>query len=315
MYRSTVRLATAIFSLSLMVLLGCSDATGPAPVTVTIGSHRTSIQTGDTLTLFATVNNRSSQDVAWELIPGPSDYGTLTPSGFYTAPTSLIVDSIFVRMKVVAVGNAGAFDTTTIVVRQGPLTHIVPKVGSKYTFTSYRTDASGAKEAGSEKTWTETLTTTTASVAEKGNLSLFTGGADTTYLRYESNGDLLLGSNISEWVGWTTYPFGSHTSATTTLAERTAENGDKINGTVTVEYLNTEVVPVTTKSVLGKKVHEVRIETRTGATPSVTTTTSDIWYAPAIGHIVKVERSIETTQNRITIITGSRTFMTSFTLL
>lgn len=314
MYGSTIRLATAAFSLSLMVLLGCSDSTGPAPVTVSIQSHRSSIQTGDTLTLFASVNNRSNQDVAWELIPGPSDYGTLTPAGFYTAPKSLITDSIFVRMKVVAVGEAGAFDTTTIVVHQGPLTHIVPNLESSYTFTSYRTDATGAKEAGSEKTWTETLKDLNASVAEKGNLALFTNGVDTTYLRYEANGDLFLGSSMPEWVGWITYPFGSHTSATITLPERTVELRDKITGTATISYLGTEVVPVTTKSVLGRKVHEVRTETRTGVISSVTTTTSDIWYAPAIGHIVKVDRSIVVTEGTSTTTTGSKTFMTSYIL-
>lgn len=309
MYRGF--LFSAILALSgIVVMGGCSDRTAnpPADPAITIRSFRTPILVGDTVTLFAALEGGDNSTVRWEMIAGPSDYGSITPQGLYTAPRSIVEDSIYVRVKATAPSTSRTA-TATIVVARGEFRHQAPGIGSAFTIASYLVDSAGHKIAGSDRQAIRTLVTTTASVGGHDNVAIFAGPQDSTILSYLPAGNILYGKKIGSNVLWNTFNFGTRINTTEARPDIILEGGVKVSDTTSVTWSAQEVVPVGTKSFVARKMRAITIRVASGAASYTERITEDIWYAGAIGAVVRIDRAIERTEGGKTTIHGERESM------
>lgn len=310
-YPYAIRLSGLLLLVGLVA--GCSDSqTAPGEVKVTITPASPTIKTGETLQLSASLSGTSNGEVTWELLPSPPDYGSVSATGLYTAPILIIQDSIFVRIKAVSVAAPSASTIVTIIVKQGPV--ILPNVNSTFSYASYRTDGSGTKEPGSDLSWTETLSATGASLYGKDNLVIYLTGNDTIYHRQEANGDLAIRKTGQEGARWITYRFGSKGSEILEAADSTYSNGDHYTLSETMSYTGEEQVAVGIRSLKAQKVQVRRVESKTGFQGYTRTIVEDYWYAPAIGKIVRVDRTsdyLDATQQYRNIY---RQLMTAYTV-
>ncbi len=313
MYRAF--LISAILGLSGILVGGCSDRTAnpPADPTITVIPFRTPILAGDTVTLFATLEGGDNASIRWEMIAGPSDYGTITPQGFYTAPRSIVEDSIFVRVKAMAPSTSRTA-TVTIVVARGEFRHQPPGVGSTFTTAHYMVDSAGRKIAGSDRQSIQTLVTTNASLGGHDNVAVFAGPQDSTLISYLPAGDIQFGRLAGSSVIWNTLNFGTKANATQSYPDLVLEGGIRVSDTTTTTWVGQEVMPVGTKSFVARRMRVVTMRTATGAANYAERIVEDVWYAGAIGTIVRIDRTIEHTEGGNTTIRGERQTMVNCSL-
>jgi len=294
---------------------GCSDRTAnpPEDPRISVSPFRNPILAGDTVTLFATIDGGDPSSIRWEMIPGPADYGSITPQGFYTAPRSIVDDSIYVRVKAISSATSYAA-TATIVVARGEFRHLVAPIGSTFTYSSYAVDSAGKVVTGSEGQRIATLTSTTATLGGRDNVALFAAPADTTIICYLPGGDVMYGLGTTSNLHWRTLLFGSRSDVIDRRPDSLTEGGGHVSDTTRISYVGQEVVPVGTKAFVARRMRQITERVGTGAEAFTEHITEDIWYAGAIGAIVKVDRSSERTQNGVTRRSGHRQSLVGFQL-
>ncbi len=300
----------AVFLVAAILFGGCSDRTAnpPEDPRITVLAFRNPIQAGDTLTLYATLSSGDNSTIRWEMIPGPADYGSITPQGLYTSPKAIVEDSIYVRVKATSL-TTNATATATIVVARGEFRHLPPSIGSTVTYSSYQVDAAGRKIDGSDRQWVETLVSTTASIAGRDSVAIFAGPQDTTIVRYLPGGDLLYGLRRGPELFWRPLPFGSRSDAIDSRPDSMIEGGGRMTDTTRLTYAGQDVVPVGTKSFVARRIRQVSTRKATGSLNFTELITEDIWYAGAVGTIVRIDRTIERTEGGSTTIRGERRSM------
>lgn len=308
MYRAF--LFSSVLVLSGMALVGCSDRTAnpPSDPSITVLPFRNPILAGDTVTLFASLEGGDNSTIRWEMIAGPSDYGSITPQGLYTSPRSIVEDSIFVRVKAAAPSTSRTA-TVTIVVARGEFRHQPPGVGSTFTNAYYLVDSAGRKVAGSDRQSTQTLVTTTASIGGHDNVAIFAGPRDSTIISYLPAGDIQIGRPAGSGVVWNTLNFGTRASATEAHPDLVLEGGVKVSDTTSTAWVGQEVIPVGTKSFIARKMRAVTVRTVSGSANYTERIVEDVWYAGAVGTIVRIDRTIEHTEGGNTTIRGEKQTM------
>lgn len=133
-----IRLLTVSCVVTLIVCLGCG-AVGPAtpaPVNITIMPISAQPFPGETVQFQASVQNASSSNIAWQvnqISGGNTAVGTISPTGLYTAPTTVPNPPV---VTVNAILQSGTTATTSAIVTiqdlstvKGPLI-ISPKLSS-----------------------------------------------------------------------------------------------------------------------------------------------------------------------------------------
>ncbi|MBL8000156.1 MAG: hypothetical protein JNL32_16155 [Candidatus Kapabacteria bacterium] len=113
-----------------------------------------------------------------------------------------------------------------------PITFVQPKVGSTYTYDQYATDTLNALPiASSRDTTVATFIQVGKSMFGKTNVSMIItesrNGADTSYMNYESNGDVSLsfdiGTGQTEWIS---VPVSSRVPQTFSHTDTVVDGGD-----------------------------------------------------------------------------------------
>ncbi len=178
---------------------------------------------------------------------------------------------------------------------------VKPKVGSTYTFATYDTDSTGAKVPGSDSTLVYTVASTTLTLDGKNDCMMLVPSnpnEDTVYVHYESNGD------VSQYFGvpdsplegkiWITLPFTSKTQISSTLMDTSYVDSSGLTTQVKLQSSQvgsgSENVTVGAGTFSAQKVKWTLASTLTiGPFPVSLTAQSDMWFAPKIGFIVKLE--------------------------
>jgi len=177
---------------------------------------------------------------------------------------------------------------------------IQPNAGSSFTFDQYYTDTTtGQPIAATRDTTTETIVQTGLTYLGRTNVSkVVTGtkhGNDTSYINFESNGDLsITAPAIGRWV---TMPTGSKSTMTmttdTTMTYGTVTMGLKMVSTTT--FVGDESMTVKGHSVsVTKLLQSSDITMINSGVPSTSTMTIFFYYAPSLGFITKEEWPVST---------------------
>jgi hypothetical protein len=194
-----------------------------------------------------------------------------------------------------------------------------PGVGSSYTFHIRFFD-----EAGTELfdvTDSVEVSRVRQTFAGKSDVTQYvspdvgSGGTDTAYIAYETNGDLqFYDDDFYIGLEWYLFPIASRSSIN--FPAEAEQINDSVRHTFTggMAHDGTEQITVAGNSLLThriiltktKKVFEKGVLTET------TVSKSTYWYAPAIGYLVKFESALETDNLPLTVI--FRGVLTSYTL-
>jgi hypothetical protein len=198
-------------------------------------------------------------------------------------------------------------------------TSVVPKTGSVYNYSSYKT-ANGNRVAGSDSTYRFSTIADAASFQGKSNVVTFNDGSDDTHVAYEANGDLALWAVNEEGEGtWMSYPFGSRTPFALPVETVYADLGgsiDTITTSITAKHVGTQEITVGSEKFATQKVEFVismshHFSGVSGGSVFKTT----FYYAPKIGMFVRTDE--ETVINEFDGTTsreGEIRTLTSYTL-
>ncbi|MDB5033770.1 MAG: hypothetical protein JWQ98_1011 [Chlorobi bacterium] len=201
----------------------------------------------------------------------------------------------------------GCTDTPTST--GGNSTTITPaKQGSTFTSYTYSKDSLGQMQQGSQDTTVSTIAKTGLTIGGKSDVNMAigvkkSGGTDTTYFRYESNGDVSLYFNATDSSGgappmqtaWITLPFASKTSMNLTIVDTAMSDSTfgagRFKVTSSAVQTGTENITVGSETLSAEKV-QWKFETSAtfglfGIGQSVVST---IWFAPKIGFIARQEQ-------------------------
>ncbi len=177
---------------------------------------------------------------------------------------------------------------------------MVPKMGSTYSYTEYEADANGNKDASTEQGVVAKVEATGVSIGGKTGALKFSelyddGTTDTSYVVYESNGDMTVLLGVGEEVGidpvWVKIPFGSRSAQTFTLKDSVDFGSGMVPVmmTITTTYLREEKVTIQGTE-MDAWVGEVKV---TGTLPSpfggtiAINSTGTLHFVPQIGYIYK----------------------------
>jgi hypothetical protein len=179
-------------------------------------------------------------------------------------------------------------------------TSAVPKSGSVYNYTSYKTE-NGQKVSGSDSTYRFAVALDASTYAGKNNVVTFTDGSDTTRVAYEANGDLALYAVDDEGQGrWINYPFGSKTPFALPVETFYAElpNGvDTITMAITAKHVGTADVMVGSEKLATRKVDfEFAMNHRWNGQTGGNSFKTTFYYAPKIGMFARVDENNTNTE-------------------
>ncbi|MEO5930708.1 MAG: hypothetical protein ABIR47_12300 [Candidatus Kapaibacterium sp.] len=191
----------------------------------------------------------------------------------------------------------------------GNSTTITPaKQGSTFTSYEYSKDSLGQVEQGSQDTVVSTIAKTGLTIGGKSDVNMMigvkkSGETDTTYFRYESNGDLSLYFDASDsssdtppiQAAWIALPFASKTPMNVTLVDTATSDSTLGAGRFTVTssavQTGTENITVGSETLSAEKVQwKFDISSKFGLFGLAQSVTSTMWFAPKIGFIVKQEQ-------------------------
>jgi hypothetical protein len=204
----------------------------------------------------------------------------------------------------------------------GSSSGVQPKIGSSFTYFEYSIDTTtGQVVPGSTDTSVETVAKTGMSYSGKSNVTMVVSssiyGLDTSYINYESNGDIssvfslgFMGSGSS----WITIPVASKATNTIALYDTTTYLlgvPTETKASLTASFVDNETVMVGSQSLSVEKIE--LLVTGTTTTLGVTQTqniASYGYYAPSIGYIVK-----SLTPSFVDVTTGTKQEGNGSTLL
>ncbi len=214
----------------------------------------------------------------------------------------------------------------------------VPKTGSSYMYENYMTDSTGAEIPGSRMTSTMTVAETGMNYMGRDNVHrMVASTGETTYLRYENNGDVSLYGSLSSLAGnmadqipisydpgWITFPVASGTPGTLPPIDTSITlpyNGLPITAVVkgngTVTSIGSEEVTVGSEKLTAQRaVVRMNINASVFLLLSLNVTLTDtLWYSPKIGLITGEKGSMTTVPALMPGLNGGngRT-LTSYTL-
>lgn len=199
-------------------------------------------------------------------------------------------------------------------------TSVVPKSGSIYNYTSYKT-VNGARVNGSDSTYRSSVVANARTFEGKSNVVTFFDGSDSTYLAYESNGDVSLYATNDEGEGmWMKYPFASKTTFSLPEEVSYIEIGggiDTVTTKITAKHVGTQEVTVGSEKLATQKVEfELNIahnwEGESGGSSFKTT----FYYAPKIGMFARADEEATITQLDGTVSrTGEIRNLSTYTLI
>lgn len=179
----------------------------------------------------------------------------------------------------------------------------VPKQGSTYTYTEYELDDEGNKIDTTEVEVVATVEQTGLSIGGKTGVLEFSdtyedGTIDTSYVAYESNGDMSVLLSFEDVEGvepiWGTIPFGSKTAKSYAINDTV---DDPVIGMIVVDMaIDTKYLREETASVQGETmdvwVGEVKITgtatAAVGGTININST-GEIHFMPEIGYVYKTD--------------------------
>src|ERR1041384_7038338 len=158
----TIMRAAALLA-PLALITGCGkdvvvDPPKPKPtdsITVSVAPTSGALEVGQKMQFNATITGGNSSNLGWVLNSSAPDYGSISPSGVYTAPLAISGDSIVVTVPAMSTQNSKARASASVVVRR--LRPVVPGVGSSYSYAYYDLDSSAKKVAGSDRNFTTTV--------------------------------------------------------------------------------------------------------------------------------------------------------------
>jgi hypothetical protein len=274
----------------LALIIGCGkdvtvDPPKPKPtdsIHVTIEPTSGTMKVGESRQFTATVTGTSTTSVSWILHSSAPDYGSISPTGLYTAPAGIVGDSITVTITAASSVTPEALATATVVVRR--LIPTQPGAGSSYDYTVSTLDSVGHKIAGSERTLTQSVSETGISWKEKNDVMVINGGEMPGYVRLESNGDLSRWDSAGSWL---LYPFGSRGIVAFPKTDITKPSGARYTDSAVATYIGAELVKVGDRTFAAYKVRVNRVETSTAPEPYTVAHTDNYWYAPEIGWFIK----------------------------
>jgi len=139
---------------------GTSSANVPVTlssgVTVSVAPASVNLQFGQTQPFTATVNGSSNTAVAWQVgvvSGGNSTYGTISPSGLYTAPSAAATTPLAVTVTAVAKVDSSRSGTASVIVHGGIGVSVTPSPVSVPTFGSQQFTASVTGTSNTGITW------------------------------------------------------------------------------------------------------------------------------------------------------------------
>ena len=139
---------------------GTSSANVPVTlssgVTVSVAPASVNLQFGQTQQFIATVNGSSNTAVAWQagaVSGGNSTYGTISPSGLYTAPSAAATTPLAVTVTAVAKVDSSRSGTASVIVHGGIGVSVTPSPVSVPTFGSQQFTASVTGTSNTGITW------------------------------------------------------------------------------------------------------------------------------------------------------------------
>jgi hypothetical protein len=167
-----------------------------------------------------------------------------------------------------------------------------PNAGSVFTYAAYATDSTGAKIAGSDETYTDSVIAhgvTASGVTGLVRMTYF--GISQALVDYRANGDLALALELEAGIAspWSVFPIGSR--GTTTQEPWSRTFGDSSAGVTwsspytTIIYQGTEQLSIAAGSFATHKILVRQFDTTDAGDPYITNRT--IWFAPSIGTYVR----------------------------
>ena len=185
----------------------------------------------------------------------------------------------------------------------GTTTYVQPKAGSFFTYDEYQTDTTtGQPVPGTRDTSVQTFVQSGISYMGKTNVSEIVSASrmshDTTYLNYESNGDLSVwgSSGLSSTMSWLLLPTGSKTSnsitsdTTVTILGITTET----KTVFTLAYVDDETMTIKGQSISVTKLKEmITLTVTTAGVPATQTQSSFAYFAPSLGYLTKTETPVQ----------------------
>jgi|GEM_PF-5185737 len=312
----TIMRAAALLA-PLALIIGCGkdvavDPPKPKPtdsITVSVTPTSGTLDVGQTMQFNATLTGGNSTNIGWVLNSAAPDYGTISPSGVYTAPLSIIGDSIIVTVTAMSTQNSKARASASVVVRR--LRPVVPGAGSSYSYAYYDLDSSARKIAGSDRNITHTVSRSGISWHDRNDVVSITADGKDSYIGYDANGDLM---GWSEEGGWGRYPFGSRATTRLAAITRTLPNGAQYSDSSTATYLGAEMMTVGGTSLVVYKIRINRVERSGIPGPYTINHTGNYWYAPAIGWYVKWDTMSVYTDMESRRVSGGAASLTSYEL-
>ncbi len=189
-------------------------------------------------------------------------------------------------------------------VTPGSSSFVQPKAGSSFTYDEYATDTTTAQPVpGSRDTSVQTIVQTGMTYNGKTNvtkiISVTSGNNDTSYINFESNGDLSVYINgLSIPQKWFTFPTGSKSTNSVTLSDTTQDVfGVSIETKVvlTASFVDNETMTVKGQFLSVTKIKQAfTITITTAGVPNIQSQNSFLYFAPSIGYVTKSETPVST---------------------
>ncbi len=312
----TIMRAAALLA-PLALTIGCGkdvtvDPPKPKPtdsITVSVSPTSGALDVGQTMQFNATINGGNSTNLGWVLSSSAPDYGTISPSGVYTAPPAINGDSILVTVTAMSTQNSKARASASVTVRR--LRPVVPGPGSSYSYAYYDLDSAAKKITGSDKNVVYTVSQSGISWHDRNDVVAIAAEGKESYIGYEANGDLM---GWSEEGGWNRYPFGSRSATRFAAISKTLPNGASYTDSSTATYLGAEMMTIGGTSLVVYKIRINRVEQSGLPSPFTTLHTDNYWYAPAIGWYVKWDTMTVHTDTESRRVSGGAATLTSYEL-
>ena len=169
MLRRFVRLAVVL--LTVLGLSGCTSQfqlTAPAAVSVALSSPaNTTLLPGQTAQFSATVSNASNTSIIWEvnsIVGGNGTFGTISPTGLYTAPTTFpntayrpatnsLSGTVTVTITAAAAADTSMIATATVTLIPAPTVSLSPATANVFTGNAQQFTATVTNAGNTNLTW------------------------------------------------------------------------------------------------------------------------------------------------------------------